>query len=103
MYAIVHIGGEQIRVEPDKFVYVNRLQADEGAELKLTEVLLVDNKGKVQVGAPYVKGAEVKARVLNHLKDDKKIVFKKKRRKGYKVKNGHRQQLTKLQIESIKA
>ena len=103
MYAIVDIQGQQTKVEPNHFVYVNRMAEEAGAEVTLDKVLLVDNDGKVSVGAPTVDGATVKATIVEHLKDDKKIVFKKKRRKGYKVKKGHRQPLTKLQIESISA
>jgi large subunit ribosomal protein L21 len=101
MFAIVNISGQQMKVEPGKFVYVNRLAQGEGTELVLDSVLLVENNGAVQVGQPFVNGATVQARVLEHLKDDKVIVFKKKKRKGYRVKRGHRQSLTKVQIESI--
>jgi large subunit ribosomal protein L21 len=101
MYAILEISGQQMKVTPAHFIYVNRLQEEEGSQLALDRVMLVDNDGDVKIGQPYVDGAKVNATVLAHLKDDKKLVFKKKRRKGYKVKRGHRQQLTKLQIESI--
>lgn len=103
MYAIVQYAGQQLKLEPGKFVYVNRVEAAEGDALQLDQVLLLDQDGNVKVGAPTVDGASVNATVLEHLQDDKKIVFKKKRRKGYRVKRGHRQQLTKLQIESISA
>jgi large subunit ribosomal protein L21 len=103
MYAIVDIAGKQFKVEKDQKLYVHRLAEEEGKSVNFDEVLLVDNDGKVTVGAPNVKGASVKAKILNHLKDDKVIVFKKKRRKGYRVKNGHRQYLTQIQIEDIKA
>lgn len=101
MFAIVDISGQQMKVEPGTFVYVNRLAQSEGDELVLDSVLLLENNGTVQVGQPFVSGATVQARVLQHLKDDKVIVFKKKKRKGYRVKRGHRQALTKVQIESI--
>jgi large subunit ribosomal protein L21 len=101
MYAIVEIAGQQFKVEKDQQLFVHRLEAKEGAKVSFDNVLLIDNKGKVNVGAPAITGANVSAKVLEHLKDDKVIVFKKKRRKGYKVKNGHRQYLTKIQIESI--
>jgi len=102
MYAIVDIAGKQFKVENDQKLYVHRLAADEGKSVNFDNVMLVDDAGKVKVGAPSIKGASVKAKVLQHLKGDKVIVFKKKRRKGYKVRNGHRQYLTQIQIESIK-
>lgn len=102
MYAIVNIAGKQFKVTQDQFVYTPRLEGEEGASVEFDQVLLIDNDGKVKVGAPTVKGAKVSAKILSHLKDDKVIVFKKKRRKGYKVKNGHRQPLTKVLIETIK-
>jgi len=101
MYAIVEIAGQQFKVEKDQQLFVHRLEGKEGAKVSFDNVLLIDNKGKVNVGAPVITGANVSAKILEHLKDDKVIVFKKKRRKGYKVKNGHRQYLTKIQIESI--
>lgn len=101
MYAIIEIAGQQFKVEKDQKIYTQLLNEEEGAEVTFDKVLLVDNDGKVKVGKPTVKGASVKARVLNHVQDDKVIVFKKKRRKGYRVKNGHRQQLTALQIQEI--
>lgn len=103
MFAIVNIAGFQYKVSPDQFVYVNRLPEDQGADVSFDEVLLVSDNGSTQVGAPFVSGAAVRGTVLEHLKDDKVIVFKKKRRKGYKVKKGHRQALTKVKIESINA
>ena len=101
MYAIVEIAGQQFKVEKDQQLFVHRLEGKEGAKVSFDNVLLIDNKGKVNVGAPVITGANVSAKILEHLKDDKVIVFKKKRRKGYKVKNGHRQYLTKIQIEAI--
>ena len=101
MYAIVNIQGQQFKVEKDQELYVHRISEDEGASLESSEVLLIDADGDVKVGAPNVSGASVKYKVLSHLKGDKVIVFKKKRRKGYRVKNGHRQYFTKIQIESI--
>ena len=103
MYAIVDIAGKQFKVQKDQKLYVHRLQEEEGKKVKLDQVLLIDNDGKVKVGTPKVSGASVEAKVLQHLKGDKVIVFKKKRRKGYKVRNGHRQHLTQIQIENIKA
>jgi len=101
MYAIVKINGFQYKVSANQYLYVNRIHEEEGKDITLNEVLLVDNEGDVRVGKPYLSGVTVSATILKHLKDDKIIVFKKKRRKGYKVKKGHRQHLTKLQINSI--
>ncbi len=101
MYAIVSIGGQQFKVEKDRKVYVNRLNAEEGASVEFDQVLMVDNDGDVKVGAPVLEGAKVTAKVLAHLKGEKVIVFKKKRRKGYRKKNGHRQYLSQIQIENI--
>lgn len=101
MYAIVNIAGQQFKVAKDQQIFVHRLQGDEGANIEFDNVLLVDNGGKISVGSPAVKGAKVSAKILSHLKGDKVIVFKKKRRKGYKKKNGHRQFFTKIQIEGI--
>ena len=103
MYAIVEIAGQQFKVEADRKVYVHRLPQDEGADVTFEKVLLVDNDGVISIGAPLVEGAKVTATVLKHLKGDKVIVFKKKRRKGYKKKNGHRQYLTQIQITGILA
>lgn len=101
MYAIVEIAGQQFKVEKDQQVFVHRLENKEGSKVSLDEVLLVDNDGNVEVGAPVIKGTAVSAKVLRHLQGDKVIVFKKKRRKGYQKSNGHRQQLTELLIEGI--
>ena len=101
MYAIVDIAGQQFKIEKAQQIFVNRLDAKEGSQVDFDKVLLVDNSGKVNVGAPVIKGAKVTAKVIEHLKGDKVVVFKKKRRKGYKVKNGHRQYLTKLEILKI--
>jgi large subunit ribosomal protein L21 len=102
MYAIVEIAGQQFKVAKDQKVFVHRLQGEEGSNVTFDNVLLVDN-GSVTIGAPAIEGAAVTAKILNHLKGDKVIVFKKKRRKGYRVKNGHRQSLTQIQIENIAA
>lgn len=101
MYVIVEIAGQQFKVEKDNKVFVHRLNAEEGDSVEFDKVLLVDNDGEVRVGTPLVKGAKVTAKVLSHLKGDKVQVFKKKRRKGYKVHNGHRQYLTQIQVETI--
>jgi large subunit ribosomal protein L21 len=101
MYAIVEIAGQQFKVTKDQKLFVHRLEQAEGDSVSFDKVLLIDDDGKVQVGAPTVKDATVTAKVLKHLKGDKVIVFKKRRRKGYKVKNGHRQFFTQIQIENI--
>jgi len=103
MYAIVEIAGHQYKVQKDQQLFVNRLQNDEGNKVSFDEVLLIEDGGKVTVGAPAINGAQVTAKVVKHLKGDKVIVFKKKRRKGYRKKNGHRQYLTELVIEGIVA
>jgi large subunit ribosomal protein L21 len=102
MYAIVDIAGQQFKVEKEQNVFVHQLQNEVGAKVEFDKVLLIDEDGKVKVGAPNLSGAKVSATVLGHLKGDKVIVFKKKRRKGYRVKNGHRQCFTKIKIEEIK-
>ncbi|ARV09856.1 50S ribosomal protein L21 [Winogradskyella sp. PC-19] len=103
MYAIVEIAGHQFKVEKDQKVFVNRLQTEEGKKVNFDNVLLIGDGDNTTIGAPAIDGAQVSAKVLKHLKGDKVIVFKKKRRKGYRVKNGHRQSLTEIVIESIKA
>ena len=103
MYVIVEIAGQQFKAEKGRKLYVHRLQGDEGSSLSLDQVLLTDNDGQVKVGTPVVEGASVKATILKHLRGDKVIVFKKKRRKGYQVQNGHRQNLTQIQIDEINA
>jgi len=102
MYAIVEIAGTQVKVEKDKFYYTPLLEGKDGDKVEFDNVLLVDNDGKVTVGVPSIKGSKVTGKILGHQKSDKVIVFKKKRRKGYRVKNGHRQQFTKVLIEDIK-
>jgi len=101
MYAIVEIAGQQFKVEKDQQIFVHRLDKEEGSKVDFDKVLLMDRSGKVSIGSPSIKGAKITAKVIEHLKGDKVIVFKKKRRKGYKVKNGHRQYLTKLEILNI--
>ena len=103
MYAIVEIAGQQFKVEKDQKVFVNRLSNDEGDSVEFDNVLLVGDGDNITLGAPAIDGALVGAKVLRHLKGDKVIVFKKKRRKGYRVKNGHRQYLSEITIESITA
>lgn len=103
MYAIVEIAGQQFKVEQDRKVYVHRLDAEEGAQVEFSNVLLIEDGSTVKVGTPMVEGAKVTAKVLSHLKGDKVIIFKKKRRKTFERKNGHRQFLTQIQIEAIHA
>ncbi|MDP5199328.1 50S ribosomal protein L21 [Flavobacterium artemisiae] len=103
MYAIVEIAGQQFKVSKDLKVYVHRLANEEGSKVSFDKVLLLDDNGNVTLGAPAIEGASVEAKVLQHLKGDKVIVFKKKRRKGYKKRNGHRQYLTQIVIEGITA
>lgn len=103
MYAIVEIAGQQFKVEKGRHIFTHRLEGEANAELEFDKVLLVDNDGNVSVGAPVVAGAKVKGTILEHLKGDKVIVFKKKRRKGYQKSNGHRQSLTKVMINDILA
>lgn len=103
MYAIVEIAGQQFKVENNQEIFVHRLNGEEGSDVTFDRVLLVDNGGKVSVGTPAVEGASVKGKVISHLKGDKVLVFKKKRRKGYQKLNGHRQLFTKVKIESINA
>ena len=101
MYAIVEIAGQQFKVEKDQQIFVHRLDSKEGEKVTFDNVLLIETGGKVKVGSPNVSGAKVTAKVLEHLKGDKVVVFKKKKRKGYRVKNGHRQYLSKIEIQKI--
>jgi len=103
MYAIVEIAGQQFKVAKDQKVYVHRLQEAEGSKVTFDNVMLLEDGGNVTVGAPAIEGASVTAKILSHLKGDKVIVFKKKRRKGYIKKNGHRQYLSQIIVESIVA
>ena len=101
MYAIVEIAGQQFKVAKDQKVFVNRLSGEEGDSVSFDKVLLTGDGDSINLGAPAIDGALVGAKITRHLKGDKVIVFKKKRRKGYKKKNGHRQSLTEIVIESI--
>ncbi len=101
MYAIVDIAGQQFKVEKDKKLYVHRLEGSEGDVLTFDNVMLVEDEAGVNVGKPFVDGASVSAKILSHVKGDKVIVFKKKRRKGYQKSNGHRQQFSQVVIEDI--
>lgn len=101
MYAIVNIAGKQFKVAKDQYIYAPKLEGDAGSEVSFDNVLLVENGDTINIGAPTVKGITVSGKILEHVKGNKVIVFKKKRRKGYQVKNGHRQQFTKVQIVNI--
>jgi large subunit ribosomal protein L21 len=101
MYAIVDIAGQQFKVEKDKKLFVHRLEGDAGSEVSFDRVLLIENDGKVTIGDPVIKNAAVSAKVVEHVKGDKVLVFKKKRRKGYQKLNGHRQYLTRIEITGI--
>lgn len=103
MYAIVEIAGQQFKVEKDQKVFIHRLEAKAGDKVTFDRVLLVDNGGKITVGAPAIDGANITAEVVEHVKGDKVIVFKKKRRKGYQKQNGHRQHFTAIKVTGIKA
>lgn len=101
MYAIVEIAGQQFKAEAGQKLYVHRLDAEQGSAIEFDKVLLIDNEGAVTVGAPTVEGAKIVAEVLSHLKDDKVIIFHKKRRTGFSKRNGHRQCLTEIKINEI--
>lgn len=101
MYAIVDIAGKQFKVVKDQYIYAPKLEGEAGSTVSFDKILLIDNDGSIEVGAPTLSGMTVSGKILEHVKADKVLVFKKKRRKGYAVKNGHRQQYTKVQIESI--
>jgi large subunit ribosomal protein L21 len=101
MYAIVEIAGQQFKVEEGKKIFVHRLEAKKETELKFDQVLLIEDEGKITIGEPVIKDAFVEGKILDHLRGDKVIVFKKKRKKGYRVKNGHRQNFTQVEIISI--
>ena len=103
MYAIVTIAGQQVKVTEGQQLFVHRLEAEAGSSVTFNEVLLLDNAGSLTIGTPTVKGAAVQATVNSHVQGDKVIVFKKKRRKGYRVKNGHRDALTSITISTISA
>jgi large subunit ribosomal protein L21 len=103
MYAIVEILGQQFKVEKGNKLFVHRLEAETGSDIEFDKVLLIDNDGKVKIGKPVVKNAKVLAKVLDHVKGDKVQVFKKKRRKGYQVLNGHRQYFSEVEIQEITA
>ena len=101
MYAIVEIAGKQFKVIQNEYIYAPKMEGEAGAAVSFDKVLLVDNDGSIDIGAPLLSGISVSGKIVEHVKGDKVIVFKEKRRKGYAKKNGHRQQFTKVQIESI--
>ena len=101
MYVIVDIQGQQFKVAQDQKLFVHRINAAEGSEVEFTKVLLVDNGGAITIGVPTVEGAKVVVEVLSHVKGDKVLVFKKKRRKGYRKLNGHRQQFSEIIVKQI--
>jgi large subunit ribosomal protein L21 len=101
MYAIVEIAGQQFKVEKDRYLYTHRLVGEVGAALVFDKVLLVDNEGDIKIGLPTVTGASVSGKILAHVRGEKVLVFKKKRRKGYQKQNGHRQDFTKVLVEGI--
>lgn len=101
MYAIVEIAGKQYKVENGKYLYTDKLAGDAGAKVEFDQVLLLSDNGNISVGSPLVSGAKISAKIVEQVKADKVLIFKKKRRKGYKKLNGHRQQLTKVMIENI--
>jgi large subunit ribosomal protein L21 len=101
MYAIVEIAGQQFKVEEGKKIFVHRLEIEEGKKIEFDQVLLIEEEGKVTIGEPVIKDAKVQAKVLEDVRGDKVIVFKKKRKKGYRIKNGHRQNFTQVEIISI--
>ncbi|MCC6384062.1 MAG: 50S ribosomal protein L21 [Bacteroidia bacterium] len=103
MYAIVEIAGQQFKVTEKQLLYVHRQPGNEGDNINFEKVMLVNNNGSIKVGKPVVSGASVSAKIISHIKGDKVLVFKKKRRKAYQKMNGHRQQFSRIQIESIKA
>lgn len=103
MYVIVEINGQQFKVEKDQKLFVHRINADRGTEVEFDKVMLVDNNGAVTVGAPVIEGAKVVAEIISHVKGDKVLVFHKKRRKGYRKLNGHRQQFSEITIKEIVA
>ena len=101
MIAVLNIDGRQLKVEKNQEIYINKISGKKGEKLTFKTISLIENEKSITLGNPLVEGAEVNISILEHLKDDKIIVFKKKRRKGYKIKNGHRQMLTKIKVDSI--
>jgi len=101
MYAIVEIAGQQFKVEKKDEIFVHRLEGEPGTKVEFSDVLLIDNEGKVSVGTPHVEGSKISGKILEHTRADKVVVFKKKKRKGFQKRTGHRQDLSKIVIENI--
>ncbi len=101
MFAVVEIAGQQYKVAKSDKLYVPKMNSEVGAKVKIDKVLLVGDETKTTIGAPYIKGASVEAKVLGHMQDDKVTVFKKKKRKGYRVRRGHRQQYTQIEVTKV--
>ena len=101
MYVIVDIQGQQFKVKQDQRLFVHRINAEQGSEVEFEKVMLIDNEGTITVGTPVVEGAKVVVEILSHLKGDKVLIFKKKRRKGHRKLNGHRQQFSEVRVKSI--
>lgn len=101
MYAIVEIAGQQFKVEKNDEIFVHRLEGEAGTKVAFTDVLLLDHDGKISVGKPHVEGSRITGKILEHVRGDKVVIFKKKRRKGYEKESGHRQDFSKILIENI--
>ena len=101
MYAIVEIAGQQFKVTKNDEIFVHRLEGEPGTKLEFTDVLLIDQEGKISVGTPHVEGSKITGKILEHARGDKVIIFKKKRRKGFQKETGHRQDFSKILIENI--
>ena len=101
MYVIVDIQGQQMKVEKDQKLFVHRIDAEQGAQVEFDKVLLVDKNGAITVGAPTVAGAKVVVEVISQVKGDKVLIFHKKRRKGHRKLNGHRQQFSEVVVKEI--
>lgn len=103
MFAIIRTGGKQYKVAKDQYLKVEKLDAEKGQKIDLDQVLMVSSEGKTSIGAPTVSGAKVTVEILDHVRTDKILVFKKKRRANYRRTKGHRQDLTMIKITDIKA
>jgi len=101
MYAVVDIAGEQFKVSKSDKIFVPKLETEVGSKLTIDKVLLISDDKQTTIGTPHIEGASVHAKVLAHVKDDKVVVFKKKKRKGYRVRKGHRQQYTEIEITKV--